>query len=465
MTAANLAHLPLQVGGVVLASAGRGALWLIARYMRAPLTHTAIAALVGATAMAGSNALFLQQHAHPAPMFASTPGATVNPKIKPVVPLTRPESFERPAPKPAVELKVPAATPAPALTEAGPIGNKDVIELQRKLAMLEFYTGKIDGLYGRRTAEAIRKFEAASGLTPRGELTRAALEAILAAPLSLTASQPQAPARVQTPAVTAPAEPKAEAPATLSPAASPRSADAVDPTTLAARQPLATPQPLVAGPETGSIVETPAADQRPTLLGRPLPRSTDEALNMAADTAGDAIDSIIANVDALTNPPTVRANSFATAPKPAPLAPAPRVETPQVAAAPEVAAPQVAAPQESATAAPERQQLAALSETPAAPAETPQTVAATPQADTIPMVESDGTVADDEPVSATDPVLVAKVQRGLSSLGFLHGPVDGVAGSATAKAIRNFETYFNFKTTGRVTPGLLDLLVEYGASI
>ena len=442
MTAANFAHLPLQVGGVVLASAGRGALWLIARYMKAPLTHTAIAALVGATAMAGSNALFLQQHAHPAPLFAATPGATVNPKIQPVVPLTRPASFERPATKPAVELKVPAATPAPALTDAGPIGNKDVIEMQRKLAMLEFYSGKIDGLYGRRTAEAIRKFEAASGLSPRGELTRSVLKAILAAPLSLSATQPQAPARVETPAVTAPATPAVEAPATLAPAAAQRSPDAVDPTTLAARQPLATPQPLVAATETGSIAEPAAAEARPTLLGRPLPRSTDEALNMAADTAGDAIDSIIANVDALANPPTVQANSFATAPKPAPLA-----------AAPEVTAPA------------ERQQLAALSEAPAAVVDAPQTVAAAPKTDTIPMVEGDGTVADDGEVSGTDPVLVAKVQRGLSSLGFLHGPADGVAGSATAKAIRNFETYFNFKTTGRVTPGLLDLLVEYGASI
>ena len=67
--------------------------------------------------------------------------------------------------------------------------------------------------------------------------------------------------------------------------------------------------------------------------------------------------------------------------------------------------------------------------------------------------------------SVTDPVIVAKVQRGLGSLGFLHGPADGVAGEATAKAIRNFEVYFNYRVTGRISPELLDLLVQNGASI
>jgi peptidoglycan hydrolase-like protein with peptidoglycan-binding domain len=67
--------------------------------------------------------------------------------------------------------------------------------------------------------------------------------------------------------------------------------------------------------------------------------------------------------------------------------------------------------------------------------------------------------------SVTDPVIVAHVQRGLGSLGFLHGPADGVAGEATAKAIRNFEVYYNYKVTGRISPELLDLLVQNGASI
>lgn len=66
---------------------------------------------------------------------------------------------------------------------------------------------------------------------------------------------------------------------------------------------------------------------------------------------------------------------------------------------------------------------------------------------------------------ATDPDVVAEVQRGLNSLGFLHGEIDGVAGDATAKAIRNFEVYYNYDVTGRVTRQLVNLLRQNGAVI
>jgi peptidoglycan hydrolase-like protein with peptidoglycan-binding domain len=67
--------------------------------------------------------------------------------------------------------------------------------------------------------------------------------------------------------------------------------------------------------------------------------------------------------------------------------------------------------------------------------------------------------------AATDTKVVAAVQRGLNSLGFLHAKIDGVAGEATAKAIRNFEVYYNYDVTGRVTRELVDLLARNGAVI
>ncbi|HEY0920830.1 peptidoglycan-binding domain-containing protein, partial [Devosia sp.] len=96
-------------------------------------------------------------------------------------------------------------------------------------------------------------------------------------------------------------------------------------------------------------------------------------------------------------------------------------------------------------------------------------VVAEPEPEAVPEVPVLDTEASPEdlmpPFSVTDPLIVAKVQRGLASLGFLHGPADGVAGEATAKAIRNFEVYYNYKVTGRISPELLDLLVANGASI
>jgi len=44
----------------------------------------------------------------------------------------------------------------------------DVREIQTRLDMLGFNPGKIDGIWGRRTIQAVRAFQAASGLTPDG---------------------------------------------------------------------------------------------------------------------------------------------------------------------------------------------------------------------------------------------------------------------------------------------------------
>ncbi len=71
------------------------------------------------------------------------------------------------------------------------------------------------------------------------------------------------------------------------------------------------------------------------------------------------------------------------------------------------------------------------------------------------------------PASEPDPQreFVAAVQRGLASLGFLHGEIDGIAGEATARAIRNFEVFNNYPVTGEVTPELIDMLQAANASL
>ncbi len=64
-----------------------------------------------------------------------------------------------------------------------------------------------------------------------------------------------------------------------------------------------------------------------------------------------------------------------------------------------------------------------------------------------------------------DKALIEKIQRGLASLGFLYGTIDGIEGEATARAVRNFEVYQNFEVTGRISPELVDLLLAAGAII
>jgi peptidoglycan hydrolase-like protein with peptidoglycan-binding domain len=437
MTAATIAqsfaHLPLQVGGVALTQAGRGALWVISRYMRSPLTNSAIAALVVTTAMAGSNALYGQRHMHPSPLFVPFEATQT---VEPVVPAVKPKGLgTKPlvvgTPKKLDKLVV--ANPP-----ASPIGNADVSEVQKKLAAMTFFTGTIDGYYGPQTAKAIRKFEESQGLKLTGELTPEIVQKIKNAPLASVKPSPVAPKPAAEPAALA-VEEKPSATVTLPAIVAPKleiqlpetkpAADAeatVAPQSLAA---LVEPAPLTAEITTGSI-GTPKK-KGATVLGRPLPATPGEALEMAADTAGEAIDTIIAGVQTVAMNRPGEATPFA--------AEGESLTTGSVAeASPDN--PQVGIPLK-------------IDEEPAKPGTQ------------IAVLDTPATPDQIAPVSVNDPVTVAKVQRGLGSLGFLHGPADGVAGEATAKAIRNFEVYFNYKVTGRISPELLDLLVQNGASI
>lgn len=421
MTAATLTHLPLQVGGVVLASTGRAALWIIARYMRNPLTNSAIAALVVTSAMAGSNALYGQRHAHPAPLFAA--GTEQAGTVEPVVPVPRPKSLRATgAGESAAKVVAPTVEAEPverasSAADDGPIGNSEVYNVQRKLEQLGMFTGTVDGYYGPQTARAIRKFEEQQGVKPVGKLSREVVEAILAAPLSGVAPKAKVEAPSPEPAAATSREviePAAEAAPVvedLAPARQEAAAAVVKPPTLAE---LPEPAPLSA-----DLKATSTAGARPlALAARPVPDSAEKAVAMAADTAGDAIDTILAGAEQALNAKPVDTIETASAPMAKPGVPL------------------------------------EIDETPTAPG--------TP----IKVLDTAATPDDLKPAfSVSDPTTVARVQRGLASLGFLHGPADGVAGEATAKAIRNFEVYFNYKVTGRISPELLGMLADSGASI
>jgi peptidoglycan hydrolase-like protein with peptidoglycan-binding domain len=77
----------------------------------------------------------------------------------------------------------------------------------------------------------------------------------------------------------------------------------------------------------------------------------------------------------------------------------------------------------------------------------------------------DQTMAATSVAPANNVQLVSQIQRGLASLGFYHGSIDGHPGDATAKAIREFENFHSYRVTGQVKPDLVGLLRDAGASI
>jgi len=66
---------------------------------------------------------------------------------------------------------------------------------------------------------------------------------------------------------------------------------------------------------------------------------------------------------------------------------------------------------------------------------------------------------------ANNTQLVSQIQKGLASLGFYHGSIDGHPGDSTARAIREFENFHSYRVTGQVNPDLVGLLRDAGASI
>jgi hypothetical protein len=78
---------------------------------------------------------------------------------------------------------VPPTPPLPAGTLKPGARGPQVIPLQRALARLGYYSGRIDGQYGPGTESAVSRFQAASALTPDGIFgpsTRRALQSALA---------------------------------------------------------------------------------------------------------------------------------------------------------------------------------------------------------------------------------------------------------------------------------------------
>ena len=363
MSVEAFSGLPLQVGHAVAATAGRTAMWAIAWYMQAPLRNTALAAMMSLSAMAGSNALYNQSGHHPAPLFGSFDAKPVKAQkaVTPVMPAERPAKLL---------LETPAATEttgsieSPATTPSEPIRNEDVFEVQRKLTAFKLFDGKVDGLYGPRTARAVKAFEEKIGRAPSGKLTLEVVDLIKATPIT--------------------AEPAALAIAPIietKPVSAVVAAETVAPLVVE-EKPLPAPTPL--------LIEQ-ASEQSATTEPVALP---------AEDSTGTT------SLE-MTSPPALAAPTKRTV----------------------------------------------------------QTIAVRAPVNDKPQQTEVLTTPIDVTRVATDPRVVGAIQRGLSSLGFLHGEIDGVAGEATAKAIRNFEVYYNYNVTGLITPELVNLLVQNGAVI
>ncbi|HEY4203267.1 MAG TPA: peptidoglycan-binding domain-containing protein [Devosiaceae bacterium] len=402
MTAATISHLPLAVGGAVASSAGRVGLWAIARFARAPLAYSGIFAMTTLSVMAASNALYHQAHRHPAPLFApaaTQQSAELTP-VRQVQPPTRPRT--QPARPTYVSTPVVTQETTGSLPDTADTGDS---------------VGNSQVFAVQQKLMAMQLFEGkvdgyygpmtASAIrkfeTQTGRQPEGALSRdVVDAILNTPVTGPMS-------ALTRPLQPE---PAPLPPAAQPvqmAAADVQPNMYVAPPEAQAQPQqadvipPLVFGQQAQQ-------QQAPVLVAQQVQSGPEDVLDDVADGAAGAFDALVSTVQGGTH----QQSSVRGTPQPQANAPIP-------------------------------------------PARLIQASAPAVQPAMQPITENLSADPSD------DPALVARVQRGLASLGFLAGTVDGVPGEATAKAIRNFEVYYNYSVTGKVSPQLVGMLQDAGA--
>lgn len=187
-------------------------------------------------------------------------------------------------------------------------------------------------------------------------------------------------------------------------------------------------QPIIeAAPVVRQAAVTPVARPVPAAVPAPVLTPVDTTVDAVGDAAAETIDSIVAAVGGARTLPALRESAPIPAMPMLASTAQPMPKPVQVASIEPMKAPFVAA--------------------------TAQPV--TPPADVAAAVPQN---------PANNVELVSKIQRGLASLGFYHGSIDGHPGDATAKAIREFENFHSYRVTGEIKPDLVGLLRDSGAA-
>jgi peptidoglycan hydrolase-like protein with peptidoglycan-binding domain len=401
MTASILSQLPVMAGSVLLTNLGRGAQWAFSRYMRAPAASTAILALVTMSAMAGSNALYFQQGRHPSPFFAQDSAVPYSVQTS-----TAPAVAPVPAP---LSMREEAVDMASAPAQAAPQTTGSVATQPQ--AIPDQPVGNAEVFAVQKKLAELKLFEGTVDgyYGPRtARAIRAFEERNGFAPMGALSSgivQAILGSDGQGRAANAASAPQP----VVTPAPAP--------------QPQAVVAPVVTQPvqlATSAPAPAPVVQQQDQVVARlPSLGPVEAAVDTVGTAAANTIDSIVAAVDGGRASRAVSNSSTQIANIPTPSANVPSQAMPAPVAV--------------------VQPVAAVQTKPSAPQR-----AARP---------------------ATDKALVSDIQRGLASLGFFRGTIDGNPGPETARAIREFENFHRYKVTGQVQPDLIDLLRNAGAAI
>ena len=157
--------------------------------LRRPAAAAAMAIALGIATGVALNAIVMQKTRHPAPLLATrAPAAALPAKA---MPARGKPSAKAVAARSEKSEEITRSIPAPALA-----GSDLVKAIQAELHARRLYTGKVDGSFGPRTAQAIRAFERDQRLPETGKPSETLLK-LLRAPRTPAAPPAQVVTSVQ----------------------------------------------------------------------------------------------------------------------------------------------------------------------------------------------------------------------------------------------------------------------------
>ena len=168
---------------------------LAAPLLKRPAAAAATAIALGIATGVALNAVVLQKARHPAPLLATrAPAAALPAKAEPA--RGKPAAHKAVAARSEKGEEITRSIPAPAKPAPGLTGPDLVKAIQGELHARRLYTGKVDGAFGPRTAQAIRAFERDERLPETGKPSETLLR-LLRGPKVPAAPAPQVVTSVQ----------------------------------------------------------------------------------------------------------------------------------------------------------------------------------------------------------------------------------------------------------------------------
>ena len=132
-----------------------------------------LAVFIGLAALISGNALFMQNSPHPAPLFFTRTDSNANRTTEPApIPVARETAVAR-------SVGRSRQRPAVSVSQQALRGDPVILAIQQALADAAYGPLTVDGIAGRETADAVRRFQLDQGMAVTGKIDDALISRLV----------------------------------------------------------------------------------------------------------------------------------------------------------------------------------------------------------------------------------------------------------------------------------------------